>query len=89
MKKIDWLKVWMVIFGSILGIGIICAYGFMPLALVKALNVLFHLGIPYNAETYCMSAILILLFGNPNFSFSDSRKDSTPPKGKKPCGCGK
>ena len=89
MKSIDWLNVWVVIFGSFLGLGIICAYAFMPLALLKALNVLFQLGIPYNAETYCLSAILILLFGNPNFSFSDSRKDSTPPKTKKPCGCGK
>ena len=89
MKKIDWLKVWMVIFGSFLGLGIICAYAFMPLVLLKALNEFFHLGIPYNVETYCLSEILILLFGNPNFSLSDSRKASTPPKGKKPCGCGK
>ena len=88
MKRIDWLKVWMVIFGSFVGIGIICAYGFMPFALVKALNEFFHLGIPYNVETYCLSAILILLFGNPNFSFSGSRKDSYRPKNKKPCGCG-
>ena len=70
MNKNNWLKVWVVIFGSFLRLGIICAYAFMPLALLKALNVLFQLGIPYNLETYCLSEILILIFGNPNFSFS-------------------
>lgn len=55
-------------------------YVFMPLVLLKALNEFFHLGIPYNMETYCLSEILILVFGNPNFSFSDRREGSTKSK---------
>ena len=89
MKKIDWLHVGVVVCGSLVGFAIVAIWLLIPLFLIKAFNVLFQLGIPYNAETYCMSAILILLFGNPNFIFSDRRKDSNSPNGKKPCGCGK
>jgi hypothetical protein len=74
MKQIDWLEVVGKGIGSILGLCIIGMYVIAPLALIKALNVFFQLGVPYNAETYCLSAILILMFGNPNFSFSDRRE---------------
>ncbi len=87
-KGFDWLKAVGVFIGTCLGVGIIAMYLIAPFALIKAFNVLFQLGIPYNAETYCVSAILILLFGNPNFSFSDRRMGSTKSK-KSPCGCGK
>lgn len=88
MKKIDWMNVGVVVCGSLVGFAIVATWLLIPLFLIKAFNVLFQLGIPYNAETYCVSAILILLFGNPNFSFSDRRMGSTKSK-KSPCGCGK
>ena len=74
MKKFGWMEGIGFLIGSVMGLCILGMYVIAPFALIKALNVLFHLGVPYNSETYCLSAILILIFGNPNFSFSDRRK---------------
>ena len=74
MKKLGWMEAIGFLIGSGIGLCILGMYVIAPLALIKALNVLFQLGIPYNAETYCLSAILIWILGNPNFNFSDRRK---------------